>query len=112
LPLFVYLIIAYMVFGNKLRELREGQNLVLRKVAVELDIDTATMSKIERGDRHAKREHLPILSRIFNVSEEELKTLWLAEKVCEIILNEDEALDALKVAEKHIEYSSSTLKAI
>jgi len=101
-----------MLFGNKLRELRESQNLVLRKVAAELDIDTATMSKIERGDRHAKREHLPILSRIFGISEEELKTLWLAEKVCEIIAEEDEGLDALKVAEAHIEYSLVNSKAI
>lgn len=101
-----------MLFGNRLRELRESQNLVLRKVAAELDIDTATMSKIERGDRHAKREHLPILSKIFKVSEEELKTLWLAEKVCEIVEDEEEALNALKVAEEHIEYSITTSKAV
>lgn len=101
-----------MLFGNRLRELRESQKLVLRKVAAELDIDTATMSKIERGDRHAKREHLPILSKIFKVSEEELKTLWLAEKVCEIVEDEEEALNALKVAEEHIEYSITTSKAV
>lgn len=101
-----------MLFGNKLRELRESQNLVLRKVAAELDIDTATMSKIERGDRQAKREHLPILSRIFSVSEEELRTLWLAEKVYEIVVNEDEGLDALKLAEEHIEYIESKVKTI
>lgn len=96
-----------MVFGKKLRELRESKNLVLRKVAAELDIDTATLSKIERGDRQAKRKHLPILSEIFGVSEEELKTLWLAEKICEIVADEDEGLSALKVAETHIEYSLS-----
>ena len=101
-----------MVFGNKLRKLRENQNLVLRKVAAELDIDTATMSKIERGDRHAKREHIPILSRIFGISIEELTTLWLAEKVCEIIAEEEEGLEALKVAEAHIEYSLTSTKAI
>jgi len=101
-----------MVFGNKLRQLRESQHLVLRKVAAELDIDTATMSKIERGDRFAKREHLPILSKIFSISEEELRTLWLADKVCEIIGEEKEGLQALKVAEAHIEYSLISTKAV
>jgi len=101
-----------MLFGNKLRKLRESKNLVLRKVAVELDIDTATMSKIERGDRHAKKEHLPILAKVLNISVEELKTLWLADKVYELIEDEDEALQALKVAESHIEYSLTNSKSI
>ena len=101
-----------MVFGNKIRELRESQNLVLRKLAAELDIDTATMSKIERGDRHARREHLPILSKIFGINVDELKTLWLAEKVCEIVAEEKEGLNALKVAEAHLEYSLINSKAV
>lgn len=94
-----------MLFGDKLRELRESHNLVLRKVAAELDIDTATLSKIERGSRHAKREHLPILSQIFAIHEKELTTLWLADKVYELLEDEDEGLDALKVAESQIQYS-------
>jgi transcriptional regulator with XRE-family HTH domain len=101
-----------MVFGIKLRELRESQNLVLRKVAAELNIDTATLSKIERSDRHARREHLPILSKIFKVSEEELKTLWLADKVCELIVNENEALNALKVAERHMSHLLTSIETI
>ena len=101
-----------MLFGDKLRELRESQNLVLRKVAAELDIDTATLSKIERGNRHAKREHLPILSEIFGINEKELTTLWLADKVYELIEDEDEGLDALKVAESQIEYFTTKATAI
>ena len=91
-----------MIFGKKLRELREERDLVLRKVAVELDIDTATMSKIERGDRFAKREHLPILAKLFKVPEAELKTLWLADKVCDLIGEEDVAINALKRAESEL----------
>jgi transcriptional regulator with XRE-family HTH domain len=92
-----------MLFGKKLRELRESKKLVLRKVAAHLDIDTATMSKIERGDRHAKKEHLPILARILGIAESELKTLWLADKVCELVEEEDHAIEALRVAENQIE---------
>lgn len=92
-----------MLFGKKLRELRESKQLVLRNVAIHLDIDTATMSKIERGNRYAKKEHLPILAKILDIAESELKTLWLADKVCEILEEEDHAMEALRVAENQIE---------
>ena len=43
-------------FGNKIRTLREEQNLLLRQVASILEMDTAQLSKIERGERQAKKE--------------------------------------------------------
>jgi transcriptional regulator with XRE-family HTH domain len=36
-------------FGYKIRTLREEQNLLLRQVASILEMDTAQLSKIERG---------------------------------------------------------------
>ncbi len=87
-----------MLFGNKIRELREKQGLVLRKVAAILDIDTATLSKIELGDRQAKREYLPILSKIYNIDTKELEKLWLTDKVYEIIEDEEQGLTVLKEA--------------
>lgn len=87
-----------MLFGNKIRQLREKNGLVLRKVAAVLDIDTATLSKIELGDRHAKREHLPLLSQILSTNLKELEKLWLADKVYDIIEEEEQGLNVLKEA--------------
>jgi len=87
-----------MLFGNKLRELREKNGLVLRKVAAILDIDTATLSKIELGDRHAKREYLPILSELYKIGIKELEKLWLTDKVYEIIEDEEQGLNVLREA--------------
>ena len=87
-----------MLFGNKLRELREKNGLVLRKVAAVLDIDTATLSKIELGDRQAKREYLPIFSELYNIDIKELEKLWLTDKVYEIIEEEELGLKVLKEA--------------
>lgn len=87
-----------MLFGNKIRELREKNGLVLRKVAAILDIDTATLSKIELGDRQAKREHLQKLSKLYNVNLKELEKIWLTDKVFEIIEDEEQGLNALKEA--------------
>ena len=45
-----------MLFGNKIRELRDEQKLLQRQLAAALEIYTPMFSKIERGDRRAKRE--------------------------------------------------------
>jgi transcriptional regulator with XRE-family HTH domain len=87
-----------MLFGNKLRELREQNGFVLRKVAAVLDIDTATLSKIELGDRQAKREYLPILSELYGINLKELEKLWLTDKVYDIIEEEEQGLNVLKEA--------------
>ena len=48
-------------FGEYLRNRREQLGLPLRRVAAELDIDTSILSKIERSERTATKEMLPIL---------------------------------------------------
>lgn len=92
------------MFGNKIRKLREEKGLVLRQLAAALEIDTATMSKIERGDRQARKDHLPILSEILETNYQELHILWLAHKVYELVADEEDAIDALTVAEEQINY--------
>lgn len=92
------------MFGNKIRKLREEKGLVLRQLAAALEIDTATMSKIERGDRQARKDHLPILSEILETNYQELHTLWLAHKVYELVADEEDAIAALTVAEEQVAY--------
>jgi len=95
------------MFGNKIRKLREEKGLVLRQLAASLEIDTATMSKIERGDRQARKDHLPILSEILEVDYQELHTLWLAHKVYELVIDEEDAIAALTVAEEQVAYQKT-----
>ena len=84
-----------MLFGNHIRQLREDNNLVLREVAANLEIDTATMSKIELGVRFAKRKHIPLLANLFDCSEEELLKKWIADKVYNLIKDEIYGEEAL-----------------
>lgn len=92
-----------MFFGNKLRELREKKGLVLRQIAAALEVDTATVSKIERGDRQAKEEQLKQFSKILETDIEELKTLWVADQIYQVVnRNKDQALQALQIAEKEL----------
>ena len=89
-------------FGERVRELREKQNLYLRQVAPLLEMDTAQLSKIEKGVRQLKREQIPILANILKVEKEELLTLWVADQIIVVTSGEEVALKAMQVAEKEI----------
>lgn len=43
-----------MLFGDKIKELRDEHGVLQRQLAALLKIDTQIFSKIERGDRYAK----------------------------------------------------------
>lgn len=88
-----------MLFSDKIRQLREEKQLLQRQLASALEVDTPMYSKIERGDRSAKREQVLIIAKILSVNENELLILWLADKILDVIENETELADqALKVA--------------
>ncbi|MEM8528566.1 MAG: helix-turn-helix transcriptional regulator [Bacteroidota bacterium] len=94
-------------FGATIRNKREASGLLLRQLAAKLEIDTAMLSKIERGERNAKRSQVSILAEILKLNEEELLTYWLADKVYEIVKYDEVGCQALKVAEKEFEYSKT-----
>lgn len=79
-----------MLFGNKIKELREEQGLLQRQLAAFLEIDTPMYSKIERGERKVKRSQIPIMAQMFEVDEKELLTIWLADKVLDTVEGEEE----------------------
>jgi transcriptional regulator with XRE-family HTH domain len=91
-------------FGDLIRANREEQEMLLRHLSAELDIDTAQMSKIERGERTAKREYVQQLITIFKLNEAETTALWLADQVYAVVADEAEALEALIVAENEVKY--------
>jgi transcriptional regulator with XRE-family HTH domain len=57
---------------EKIRTIRESMSLLLRQVAACLEIDTALISKIERGERRLTREQVFKLAKFYNVTDEEL----------------------------------------
>jgi transcriptional regulator with XRE-family HTH domain len=91
-----------MNFGEHIKQLREQNQLLQRQLANSLDMDTAMLSKIERGERRAKREHIPLLASLLQTNEKELFTIWLADQVYELIKKEDNASEILQVAEQEL----------
>ena len=92
------------MFKDKMRQLRETQQIPQRKMAAALDIDTATYCKFEKGERKVQRKMLPIIADLLHADETELLTLWLAERVVYEVVSESVAFDVLKVAEEQVKY--------
>ncbi|HET8861254.1 MULTISPECIES: helix-turn-helix transcriptional regulator [Cytophagales] len=95
-----------MHFGERIKELRESQGLLQRQLAANLEIDTPMFSKIERGERNAKREQVIALAKLLNANEDELLTIWLSDKIIENVGDETAALAALKHAEQELKKKS------
>lgn len=90
------------MIGDKIRELREHENILLRQLAAQLDMDTAMLSKMERGDRFFRKEDIVSLAKIFKQPEEELLTLWLADKILKTVNEEEYKEQALMMVLKVI----------
>lgn len=92
-----------MHFGERIRELREAKKLLQRQLASSLEIDTPMYSKIERGERRAKREQVEQLADLLEADGRPLLILWLADQILELVASEGLAMDAIRLAEKKLE---------
>jgi HTH-type transcriptional regulator, competence development regulator len=89
-------------FGEHIRDLRIRQNLYLRQVAPLLQMDTAQLSKIEKGLRQLKREHISIIADVLNTNSNELLILWLADQIYDLVKDEQLAKEAMQLAGENI----------
>lgn len=96
--------------GEILRESREKQGLLLRQVSASLNIDTAILSKVERGERKATREQILKIADILGLNKDELLINYLSEKIAYQLIDEDVADKTLRVAEQKVKYLKANKK--
>ena len=70
-----------VLLGNRIKEVRAEQDVRQWQLADMLDIDVPMYSKIERGERRAKREQVVRLAEFLNQDKTEFLSLWLADKI-------------------------------
>lgn len=79
-----------MLLGNKIKSLRDEQGILQRQVAAYLEIDTPMFSKIERGDRRAKRSQVIQMAKYFKVDE---KTMFVTtHESCEVSIRQEQSV--------------------
>ena len=91
-------------FGEIIRNKRKEKKLPLRTVAEFLDIDTAILSKTERGQRKASREMVKKCAAYFETDESQLLIAWISDKLAHEVRDEEDAMQALEVAEEKVLY--------
>jgi transcriptional regulator with XRE-family HTH domain len=96
-------------FGEFIRQLRENSNLPLRKIAAELDIDTSTLSKIEKNERNASDHIIEKLAEIFKIDKTDLKVRYLSDKISYQLLDEENGIEILRMAEQKINYHNKKI---
>lgn len=90
--------------GGLIRKLRGEKGEPLRKVAAYLDVDQAILSKIERGQRKVNKEQVEKLAKYFGANKKEMIVAYLSDRILYEIKGERLANEALKLAEKKIQY--------
>lgn len=95
------------MLAELLRSQRESKELLLREVAALIEVDTALISKMEKGDRKPTREQVEKLAVALELDHDQLLTLWLSEKVYDDVKGEQQAQEALKLVLKRIKEESS-----
>ncbi len=84
--------------GEEIRAIRVSKSLLLRQVAAYLEIDTAIIRKIERGERRLTRDQVIKFAKYYSVTDQELLTLWLSDKLLDTIENDPFAMQGLNKA--------------
>lgn len=72
-------------FSEKIKILRVKRGFLQSEIAYELGMYTLMLSKIDRGECIAKREQVEMLCKIFKLPDIDLLSLWLADKVYEVV---------------------------
>jgi transcriptional regulator with XRE-family HTH domain len=92
-----------MMFNERIKQLREDIQIPQRKLAAALDIDTASYCKIEKGERRARKEHIPIIAELLDADKGELLTFWLADQITAMVADEKDIADiVLNIAKENI----------
>jgi transcriptional regulator with XRE-family HTH domain len=91
--------------GERIKMLRERQNLYLRHLATSLKMDTAQLSKIENGLQQLKRKQIPIHAEILKASSDELMKVLLADQIYAVVKDEKLANEAIQVTEEKIKFN-------
>lgn len=87
-----------------LTQARQNAHFTLKEVMVQTDIDTALLSKFEKGRRIPTDDQIQLLARCYEIPLADLKKQQLAERIFEVIKDEHFAYEALLLAEPRIQY--------
>ncbi len=91
-----------MKFCDFIRQRRELLGLTQKELAAALSVDVPRYSRYERGQRPIKEEHLSTIASKLNVNFNELRKMWIVDKVLSVVHEERDASDILNIVAENI----------
>ena len=89
-----------------LLEKRNEKGIVVRNLAFQTGIDPALISKYEKGNRLPTEDNLKALAEALQLPFDDVRKIWLAEKVYNLLAYEENAGEILALAESRVAYLS------
>lgn len=86
-----------MKFCDYIRQRRESLGLAQKDIAEAISVDVPMYSRYERGQRPLKEEHIPIIASKLNVDGIELRNMWIADKIYNVVSSEKDASQILDI---------------
>jgi len=90
------------MLGESLKQLRIARGYLLKDVAALLQVDIGYVSRIETGGKPISKKQLAKLAEIYAANEEELHSLWLADKILNVVKDDRQAERSIALAQKMI----------
>ena len=97
-------------FGETIRALRKKSSEPLRVVAAAVEMDSTLLSKIERGERFPNEPQIVRFAKYFNVPQNELRTLVIAEKIVAQYGHHAATIRAMKIVKERAGVSAKDRK--
>ena len=89
----------------RIKQLREELNVQQRQMADAIGVDAPMYSRIERGIRPFRDEYSEPMAKILKVDEDELRSLWTADKIINVTKDESDS-----VAQRALHLAKSEIK--
>jgi len=101
-----------ITFGKFIKQKRTELGFPLRKVATHIDIDTSTLGKVEKDERHLNIEHLDNLSQILKTDKKTLLNYHYSTKIMAELKEYSDYKDVLSIVSDNLGYYISNQQLI
>jgi DNA (cytosine-5)-methyltransferase 1 len=91
------------MIGTYIKQRRNELGYPIRKIAEHLEVDTSTIAKVEKGERHLSCDLLPKLANALEVDLIDLENQYYSSKVIEQIQNYPRYKDVIALANEQLE---------
>lgn len=95
-----------MNFCDFIRQCRKNLGITQREMAEALKVDVPMYSRYERGQRPIKEEHISTIASKLNIDYYELRKIWIADKIFNVVSTENDVPQILNIVIDNINKST------